>query len=228
MDWGTILQTAQVDIEEIVYIYIGDALVSNLLWDIFSPAKQITGFTYFQTLPIHSSSYALSLYIVWQHIDMCHGQTLLISGMLMHTLNPVWSYPHGLLMCCHSKYLYQNLKTSTDVLAFTHFFHLLCLKSPHHTYQVKNDWRYIFMISHWWYVGKWNCNKPHLCHGLLFTYLCHRHSVLICLLITKLNFVAWVRERTIPTKRPHLVGEVRSNFRGLRVPCGQRDGSIDI
>jgi hypothetical protein len=32
------------------------------------------------------------------------------------------------------------------------------------------------------------------------------------------NSVAWVRKRTIPTKRPPLVGEIRSNFCGKRVP----------
>jgi hypothetical protein len=31
---------------------------------------------------------------------------------------------------------------------------------------------------------------------------------------TKLNSVAWVRERTIPTERPPLVGEVTGNFCG--------------
>jgi hypothetical protein len=30
----------------------------------------------------------------------------------------------------------------------------------------------------------------------------------------KLNSVAWVRERTIPTQRPPLVGEVNANFCG--------------
>jgi hypothetical protein len=34
-----------------------------------------------------------------------------------------------------------------------------------------------------------------------------------------------VRERTIPTERPPLVGEVTANFCGSRVPRGQRDGS---
>jgi hypothetical protein len=35
-----------------------------------------------------------------------------------------------------------------------------------------------------------------------------------------------VRERTIPTERPPLVGEVIANFCGERVPRGQRDGSL--
>jgi hypothetical protein len=34
-----------------------------------------------------------------------------------------------------------------------------------------------------------------------------------------------VRERTIPTERPPLVGEVIGNFCGYVVPRGQRDGS---
>jgi hypothetical protein len=42
----------------------------------------------------------------------------------------------------------------------------------------------------------------------------------------KLNSVAWVRERTIPTELPPLVGEVIANFCGSRVPRGQRDGSL--
>jgi hypothetical protein len=39
-----------------------------------------------------------------------------------------------------------------------------------------------------------------------------------------LNFVALVRERTIPTERPPLVGEVSANFCGLRMSRGQRNG----
>jgi hypothetical protein len=38
--------------------------------------------------------------------------------------------------------------------------------------------------------------------------------------------VAWVREPTILTERPPLVGEVNDNFYGLKVPRGQRDGSF--
>jgi hypothetical protein len=38
--------------------------------------------------------------------------------------------------------------------------------------------------------------------------------------------MVWVRERTIPTERPPLAGEVIANFCGLRVPRGQRDGSL--
>jgi hypothetical protein len=40
-----------------------------------------------------------------------------------------------------------------------------------------------------------------------------------------LNSAAWVRERTIPTKRPPLV-EVSTNFCRWRVPLGQRDRSL--
>jgi hypothetical protein len=42
----------------------------------------------------------------------------------------------------------------------------------------------------------------------------------------KKNSMVWVRERTIPTERPPLVGEVIANFCGSRVPRGQRDGSL--
>jgi hypothetical protein len=40
------------------------------------------------------------------------------------------------------------------------------------------------------------------------------------------NSVALVREGTIPTERPPLVGEVSSNFCLYRVPRGQRNGSL--
>jgi hypothetical protein len=40
------------------------------------------------------------------------------------------------------------------------------------------------------------------------------------------NSVAWVRERTIPTERQPLVGEVSANFCGQRVTRGQSDGSL--
>jgi hypothetical protein len=38
--------------------------------------------------------------------------------------------------------------------------------------------------------------------------------------------MVWVRERTIPTERQPLVGEVNANFCGQWVPRGQRDGSL--
>jgi hypothetical protein len=41
----------------------------------------------------------------------------------------------------------------------------------------------------------------------------------------KTNSGASVRQRTIPTERPPLVGEVSANFSGLRVPRGQHNES---
>jgi hypothetical protein len=61
-------------------------------------------------------------------------------------------------------------------------------------------------------------------HPHIFTSL--KISSLRLIQRSKLNFVAWVRERTIPTERPPLVGEVSYNFCGWRVPHGQRDGSL--
>jgi hypothetical protein len=40
------------------------------------------------------------------------------------------------------------------------------------------------------------------------------------------NSMAWVRERTIPTERPPIVGEVSANSWEQRVPRGQRDRSL--
>jgi hypothetical protein len=40
------------------------------------------------------------------------------------------------------------------------------------------------------------------------------------------NSLAWFRERTIPTERPPLVGEVSDNFLNREASCGQRDGSL--
>jgi hypothetical protein len=42
------------------------------------------------------------------------------------------------------------------------------------------------------------------------------------------NSVALVSERTIPTERPPLVGEVSANFCGRRMPRGQRDGYLRL
>jgi hypothetical protein len=42
---------------------------------------------------------------------------------------------------------------------------------------------------------------------------------------TKTNSVALARERTIPTERPPLIGEVSANFGGYRVSHGRRNGS---
>jgi hypothetical protein len=43
-----------------------------------------------------------------------------------------------------------------------------------------------------------------------------------------INSVALVRERTISTERPLLVGEVSTNFCGLRVSPGQHNGSLRL
>jgi hypothetical protein len=42
----------------------------------------------------------------------------------------------------------------------------------------------------------------------------------------KKNSMVLVRERTIPTERQPLVGKVSANVFGLRVPRGQREGSL--
>jgi hypothetical protein len=42
------------------------------------------------------------------------------------------------------------------------------------------------------------------------------------------NSVALVRERTIPTELPPLVGQVSANFRGQWMLRGQRDGSLRL
>jgi hypothetical protein len=56
--------------------------------------------------------------------------------------------------------------------------------------------------------------------------LCYnRRSVDQCLWIKK-NSMIRVRERTIPTEQPPLVGEAIANFCGEGVPRGQRDGSL--
>jgi hypothetical protein len=53
-----------------------------------------------------------------------------------------------------------------------------------------------------------------------------RYECLLSQNYAKLNSVAWVRERTIPTEWPPLVGKVSAKFCGYRVPRGQRDGSL--
>jgi hypothetical protein len=45
------------------------------------------------------------------------------------------------------------------------------------------------------------------------------------MLVNNNNAMALVRERTTPTERPPLVGEVSANFCGLRVLRSQRNGS---
>jgi hypothetical protein len=44
----------------------------------------------------------------------------------------------------------------------------------------------------------------------------------------RINSVARVRERTEPTERPPLFGEVSANFCGKRVICDHRDGGDRI
>jgi hypothetical protein len=52
------------------------------------------------------------------------------------------------------------------------------------------------------------------------------HGVELNSLSSKTNSVSRVRERTITTERPPLVGEVSVNICGQTVPRGQRDGSL--
>jgi hypothetical protein len=74
-------------------------------------------------------------------------------------------------------------------------------------------------------------NSKHLAwHKLLVKYILWSYflPVRVCqvtlewarhrLALIKKNSVAWVRERTIPTERPPLVGEVSANFCGEKVP----------
>jgi hypothetical protein len=44
----------------------------------------------------------------------------------------------------------------------------------------------------------------------------------------ELNSVAWVGERTLPTERPLLVGEVTANSCGREVSRSQRGGSLQL
>jgi hypothetical protein len=63
--------------------------------------------------------------------------------------------------------------------------------------------------------GVWNvtsCSPQKFVRHFRGTCRCHFHDLL--------------GERTIPTKRLPLVGEVSANFRGYRVPGGKRDGSL--
>jgi hypothetical protein len=59
-------------------------------------------------------------------------------------------------------------------------------------------------------------NRDYCCGDPL---LCPRYT-------QQTNSMVWVRERTIPTEWPPLVGEVIANFCGWRMPRGQRDGSL--
>jgi hypothetical protein len=57
--------------------------------------------------------------------------------------------------------------------------------------------------------------------SLMWTHLSEHIGV--CIIKLKLNSVAVVRKRTIPTERPPLVGEVSANLYGQRVLRGQRN-----
>jgi hypothetical protein len=61
--------------------------------------------------------------------------------------------------------------------------------------------------------------------GIRLTVLIFLHLIII-IKTNSNNFVAWVREWTMPSERPPLVGEVSANFCGYRVPRGRRDGSL--
>jgi hypothetical protein len=64
-------------------------------------------------------------------------------------------------------------------------------------------------------------------YRLTFSIVCLKTSFLPTLALkTKLNSVALVSERTIPTQRPPLVDEVSAHFCGERVPRGQSVGSL--
>jgi hypothetical protein len=66
-------------------------------------------------------------------------------------------------------------------------------------------------------------HKAQLCNLVLTVYFPNDEMRLYCY---DKNSVAWVRERTIPTERTPLVGEVSVNFCGQRVPHGKRVGSL--
>jgi hypothetical protein len=51
-------------------------------------------------------------------------------------------------------------------------------------------------------------------------------AYLLSLIKLTLNSVVWVREWTIPSKRPPLVGKVRGQLLRIKMPRGQRDGSL--
>jgi hypothetical protein len=53
----------------------------------------------------------------------------------------------------------------------------------------------------------------------------HRAVVIIIIIIIIINSGAVVRQWTITTEQPPLVGEVSANFSGQRVPRGQRNQS---
>jgi hypothetical protein len=55
---------------------------------------------------------------------------------------------------------------------------------------------------------------------------CNRATNVRYVILLSLLKLAWVRERTLPTEWPPLVGEDSANVCGWRVPHGQRDGSL--
>jgi hypothetical protein len=66
-----------------------------------------------------------------------------------------------------------------------------------------------------------------LTYNLLLNQNCYRNYYNFKYYFCQLTYsVALVRKRTILTERQQLVGEVSANFCGLRVPRGQRDGSL--
>jgi hypothetical protein len=79
-------------------------------------------------------------------------------------------------------------------------------------------------------VVQWCCFK---CQNINFTYM-HYLCEYVCK-IKKLNPITWVRERTTPTERSPLVGEISANFLQLegaawsawRTPYGRILGFID-
>jgi hypothetical protein len=58
------------------------------------------------------------------------------------------------------------------------------------------------------------------------TYMILYFSIMLHWFVQNKNSFARLRERTIPTERPPLVGDVCSNFCGYRVPRGERNGSL--
>jgi hypothetical protein len=53
-----------------------------------------------------------------------------------------------------------------------------------------------------------------------------KYDILVQLFYSNCNSMALVRERTIPTERPPLVGEVNASFLLIEVSRGQADGSL--
>jgi hypothetical protein len=70
---------------------------------------------------------------------------------------------------------------------------------------------------------RWNYSCG-LCEtGTCFLYKCS-FNLVVTIHKTKLNSVALVREPTIPTEQPPLVGEVSAKFCGERASRGQSNG----